>query len=286
MDRPTSALATSAGGNQRAKAAPREAARGSASEEAAEDAGQGAADGDPDLDRGQELVHVVLERLHPGRGAAAFRDQALDAAAAGGDDRDLAAREEAVAEEQQEDRGGDEEGLGHGLGSTCYQTGALPAPPCSRPGPLIACRLAPRRGGGRPRGARRKPWPTARSSTSPSSAAAPAGTWRPIRAAQMGLKTAVVERDPAGCGGTCLQRGLHPHQGPPPHRGPLRGLQEPQGVRDRRRERGPRLPRRDVAQGPHRPPPAARGSRPTSSRRTRSPSSRGRGASRARRRWW
>ena len=31
-----------------------------------------------------------------------------------------------------------------------------------------------------------------------------------IRAAQMGLKTAVVERDPAGCGGTCLQRGCIP----------------------------------------------------------------------------
>src|SRR5262245_10202751 len=26
----------------------------------------------------------------------------------------------------------------------------------------------------------------------------------------MGLKTAVVERDPAGCGGTCLQRGCIP----------------------------------------------------------------------------
>ena len=30
------------------------------------------------------------------------------------------------------------------------------------------------------------------------------------RAAQLGLKTAVVERDKAGCGGTCLQRGCIP----------------------------------------------------------------------------
>ncbi len=49
--------------------------------------------------------------------------------------------------------------------------------------------------------------------------------------------------------------GLHPHESAPPHRGPLRGLQEPQGVRDRGRERGPRLPRRHVPQGPHRPAP-------------------------------
>ena len=35
----------------------------------------------------------------------------------------------------------------------------------------------------------------------------PGGYVAAIRAAQMGLRTAVVERDPAGCGGTCLQRG-------------------------------------------------------------------------------
>jgi dihydrolipoamide dehydrogenase len=38
----------------------------------------------------------------------------------------------------------------------------------------------------------------------------PGGYVAAIRAAQVGLKTAVVERDPAGCGGTCLQRGCIP----------------------------------------------------------------------------
>ncbi len=38
----------------------------------------------------------------------------------------------------------------------------------------------------------------------------PGGYVAAIRAAQLGLKTAVVERDPAGCGGTCLQRGCIP----------------------------------------------------------------------------
>jgi dihydrolipoamide dehydrogenase len=38
----------------------------------------------------------------------------------------------------------------------------------------------------------------------------PGGYVAAIRAAQMGLKTAVVERDPAGCGGTCVQRGCIP----------------------------------------------------------------------------
>jgi len=38
----------------------------------------------------------------------------------------------------------------------------------------------------------------------------PGGYVAAIRAAQMGLKTAVVERDPRGCGGTCLQRGCIP----------------------------------------------------------------------------
>src|SRR5688572_3956439 len=38
----------------------------------------------------------------------------------------------------------------------------------------------------------------------------PGGYVGAIRAAQLGLKTAVVERDPAGCGGTCLQRGCIP----------------------------------------------------------------------------
>jgi dihydrolipoamide dehydrogenase len=38
----------------------------------------------------------------------------------------------------------------------------------------------------------------------------PGGYVGAIRAAQVGLKTAVVERDPAGCGGTCLQRGCIP----------------------------------------------------------------------------
>jgi dihydrolipoamide dehydrogenase len=38
----------------------------------------------------------------------------------------------------------------------------------------------------------------------------PGGYLAAIRAAQLGLKTAVVERDPAGCGGTCLLRGCVP----------------------------------------------------------------------------
>ncbi len=38
----------------------------------------------------------------------------------------------------------------------------------------------------------------------------PGGYVGAIRAAQLGLKTAVVERDPAGCGGTCLLRGCVP----------------------------------------------------------------------------
>ena len=38
----------------------------------------------------------------------------------------------------------------------------------------------------------------------------PGGYVAAIRAGQLGLKTAVVERDPAGCGGTCLQRGCIP----------------------------------------------------------------------------
>ena len=58
-----------------------------------------------DLHRGQELVHVVLQALDPGGGAAALRDEAFDAAPSGGDDRDLAPREEAVAEEEEILRG-------------------------------------------------------------------------------------------------------------------------------------------------------------------------------------
>ncbi len=38
----------------------------------------------------------------------------------------------------------------------------------------------------------------------------PGGYVAAVRAAQLGLKTAVVERDPAGCGGTCLLRGCIP----------------------------------------------------------------------------
>jgi len=38
----------------------------------------------------------------------------------------------------------------------------------------------------------------------------PGGYVAAIRAAQMGLRTAVVERDPIGCGGTCLLRGCIP----------------------------------------------------------------------------
>ena len=38
----------------------------------------------------------------------------------------------------------------------------------------------------------------------------PGGYVAAIRAAQLGLKAAVVERDPLGCGGTCLLRGCIP----------------------------------------------------------------------------
>jgi dihydrolipoamide dehydrogenase len=38
----------------------------------------------------------------------------------------------------------------------------------------------------------------------------PGGYVAAIRAAQVGLKTAIVERDPGGCGGTCLLRGCIP----------------------------------------------------------------------------
>jgi dihydrolipoamide dehydrogenase len=38
----------------------------------------------------------------------------------------------------------------------------------------------------------------------------PGGYVAAIRAAQLGLKTAVVERDPVGTGGTCLLRGCIP----------------------------------------------------------------------------
>lgn len=38
----------------------------------------------------------------------------------------------------------------------------------------------------------------------------PGGYVGAIRAAQLGLKVAVVERDPKGAGGTCLQRGCIP----------------------------------------------------------------------------
>ena len=38
----------------------------------------------------------------------------------------------------------------------------------------------------------------------------PGGYVAAIRAAQMGLRAAVVERDPTGCGGTCLRRGCIP----------------------------------------------------------------------------
>ena len=38
----------------------------------------------------------------------------------------------------------------------------------------------------------------------------PGGYVAAIRASQMGLKTAIVERDPTGCGGTCLLRGCIP----------------------------------------------------------------------------
>ena len=110
----------------------------------------------------------------------------------------------------------------------------------------------------------------------------PGGYVAAIRAAQLGLKTAVVERDPVGLRRHLPPARLHPHQGAPPHRRPLRGPEERQGVRHRGRERRHRLRRRHGAQGPDRHPPAARASS-SSSRRTRSRSSRARAGSRARR---
>jgi len=38
----------------------------------------------------------------------------------------------------------------------------------------------------------------------------PGGYIAAVRSAQLGLATAIVERDPAGLGGTCLRRGCIP----------------------------------------------------------------------------
>ena len=73
----------------------------------------------------------------------------------------------------------------------------------------------------------------------------PGGYVAAIRAAQMGLKTAVVERDPAGCGGTCLQRGCIPTKALLHHRRPVRG--PPKRGKEfgiRTEGLGPRLPAR------------------------------------------
>ena len=80
----------------------------------ADDAGQGPHEGDPDLDGGQEPVHVVLEVLDPSRTSAALRDELLDAAPAHRDDRDLAAGEEPVPQQAQEDGGNEQHWCRHG----------------------------------------------------------------------------------------------------------------------------------------------------------------------------
>ena len=79
----------------------------------AQDPGQRAHDRDPDLGRGQEAVHVVLQVAHTAGRPAALGHQGVDAAPPGGDHRDLAPREEAVAQEQEGDDHDDQDGFAH-----------------------------------------------------------------------------------------------------------------------------------------------------------------------------
>ena len=114
----------------------------------------------------------------------------------------------------------------------------------------------------------------------------PGGYVAAVRAAQMGLKTAIVERDPAGTGGTCLLRGCIPTKALLHTADLFEDLQNRKEFGILADNVGDRLPRRDGAQGPHRDA-AQQGDRDaTCSRRTRSRSSRGTAASRARRPSW
>ena len=89
--------------------------------------------------------------------------------------------------------------------------------------------------------------------------AGPGGYVAAIRAAQLGMRVAVAERDKPG--GVCVELGVHPVQGDPHLRGVVRGYAQRRGVRDpvpgafrglRRRHPpkpeggGPDVPRRDV----------------------------------------
>ncbi len=133
--------------------------------------------------------------------------------------------------------------------------GPPPPPPCSRPGALIACPLAPaakrrtlarKRGGslGQRRDLRRD---------------RDRHRSRGVRGRDPRRPDGPQDRDrgarPRRLRGHLPPARVHPHEGAPPHRRPLRGPEAPQGVRDPGRERGARLPRGDVAQGPDRPPP-------------------------------
>ena len=113
----------------------------------------------------------------------------------------------------------------------------------------------------------------------------PGGYVAAVRAAQMGLKVAVVERDPVGTGGTCLLRGCIPTKALLHTADLYQDLKNGKefgivadnvgidftALTARKQRIVSRL---------------SKASRATSSRRTRSRSSRARGASRARRRSW
>src|SRR5262249_29347902 len=164
----------------------------------AEDAGERSHERHADLGGGEELVDVLLEELDALRSPAAFRDQGLDPAPARGQDRDLATREEAVPEQAENDRDCDEDRFGH-----VFVRWIVPKRSPCQPSPrLIAWRVAASERGER----------LANGDIFDVTVigSGPGGYVAAIRAAQMGLKTAVVERDPAGCGGTCLQRGCIP----------------------------------------------------------------------------
>ena len=73
--------------------------------------------------------------------------------------------------------------------------------------------------------------------------AGPGGYVAAIRAAQLGMTVAVVERERAG--GVCLNSGMHPVEGDSPFGGALRGGSTRRGARDPRAESLVRLRPRD-----------------------------------------